>query len=441
MINYLLYFHAFVAFMNIVLVLFLWIIQKHKRYITLGFFWIAILFATFLQGIISQGQINILFGYGSVFLINLVLATFIADLIKFKITIIKYCFILLIFYLISLKLSTFSNCFELAAIPVCIGLIFPLGQVLRKTIFHYWFQLSFIERAIVFSATIYTFLFLGYPFVRFNPVFAILGFNFAFFALFAIAVFIQALILEQIDEEKKILKINEQNLRNITYFISHEVKNTLYAVSGTTKLLSQEKISFQIKKDALENIQNSCTRLNEFSKRFLLLENLSFQHYSVNLKPISIITCIQETINLYQKNLESKQIDFQFIHDLNTSCIVETDPEMLSILISNLLHNAIKFSDPHGIILLKVKLESKQIIIIIKDHGIGIAPEKVKLFQNQSDSFFTAKNSIENKSEINTGLGLMICKQILLYLKGTMAIESELTKGTCITIKIGLKIN
>ncbi|MDP3682642.1 MAG: ATP-binding protein, partial [Ignavibacteria bacterium] len=102
-------------------------------------------------------------------------------------------------------------------------------------------------------------------------------------------------------------------------------------------------------------------------------------------------------------------------------------------ILQNLLSNAIKFTKPGGDIqVLARQSEGEMIKIFIKDTGVGISKENlVKIFR--TDSTVTTKGT---ENEKGTGLGLLLCKEMIERHGGTISVESELEKGTTFSFTI-----
>jgi signal transduction histidine kinase len=104
--------------------------------------------------------------------------------------------------------------------------------------------------------------------------------------------------------------------------------------------------------------------------------------------------------------------------------LVVLDPLLLKHIITNLLSNAIKFSTTKTVVEIKTKWINGQLILSVKDHGIGIPPEyREHLFEQ----FYRASNAINIQG---TGLGLHLVNKYVTLMNGTVHYKSELEKGT-----------
>jgi len=110
--------------------------------------------------------------------------------------------------------------------------------------------------------------------------------------------------------------------------------------------------------------------------------------------------------------------------------MVNTDPDMLAVIIRNLVSNAIKFTYPEGEIKIQVSNEPTILSIKIVDNGIGMTAEQLKnLFKNYQSSRGT-------DNEKGTGIGLFTCKELTNKLKGNLKFISEPNKGTTVIVEL-----
>ena len=110
------------------------------------------------------------------------------------------------------------------------------------------------------------------------------------------------------------------------------------------------------------------------------------------------------------------------------------DEDMMSLVFRNLVNNAVKFTPENGTISIHTEddIEKGELIVEIKDTGVGIAAEKVKNLFNSVDNIST----LGTNNERGSGLGLMLCKEFVEMNKGRIWVESELGKGTTFYVTV-----
>lgn len=238
-------------------------------------------------------------------------------------------------------------------------------------------------------------------------------------------------------ERKKIeeaLKKSEADLResNATKdkfisVIAHDLKNPFNSILGFSELLLENIDEYNKAK------QHKClTHIFVTAKNtYALLENLLTWSFSkqglinVSLKKINLKEAIMESVRVVNSLALAKLITIKA--EIDENIYVNADKELLSIIIRNLLSNAIKFSINGDQIMISGHLNSHSIAeICVSDEGVGIEADKIsKLFRiDQSCS------TLGTKKEKGSGMGLILCKEFIEKLGGTIHVKSELNKGS-----------
>lgn len=207
--------------------------------------------------------------------------------------------------------------------------------------------------------------------------------------------------------------------------IAHDLKNPLSAFRSITQSLSED-IS-EIEKEDLQYFMNSLNR--SASSLFELLENLLYwaisQSGQLEFHPhtLSLHKQSEKAITVLQNNIQEKGLVVE--NKIAPNIEVFADSKMLDTIIRNLLTNAIKFTPSGGKISLDAHLEKNWICYSVRDTGIGIAAQwQATLFQINTE--VSNRNEIEGKG---TGLGLILCKELVERHCGKIWVESTLGEG------------
>jgi PAS domain S-box-containing protein len=151
-------------------------------------------------------------------------------------------------------------------------------------------------------------------------------------------------------------------------------------------------------------------------------------------KEFVINDLIHENINILQNAADGKKIKLNM--DFSENLNVYADPEMISIVIRNLIANAIKFTPVNGeIIIYGRKIENNRVEISVKDTGVGIKKDIIPLLLDEYNLFTTPGTEREKGS----GLGLSICVQFIKRNKGEFNIESIVGKGSVFKFTLPIK--
>ncbi len=229
-------------------------------------------------------------------------------------------------------------------------------------------------------------------------------------------------------------KLDELNATKDQLFsiVSHDLRSSVNALkTSNTKLTSSLESKNYDELDKLLH-QNSAIANGAYS----LLDNLlhwallQTQQLYFHKDSVHLFSIVQQIEYSYKPLLLEKTIAFE--NEVSKNCFIFVDLDSLKIILRNLLDNAIKFSPENSSIrFYSLDTPSEFHQFIIEDQGIGMRPETIA--ELLEDNELLAKKS--NSEIIGTGLGMQLCKQMIKKNGGTLAIESELNKGTKIILK------
>jgi PAS domain S-box-containing protein len=208
--------------------------------------------------------------------------------------------------------------------------------------------------------------------------------------------------------------------------ISHDLRGPFQGFLGATELLVSEIDSLSKKeiKDLGETLNSSLRKQLDLLNTLLDWARLQTGDFLINSEAISINYLINECLQPFELLALNKRI--KLINNVNDFISVNADKNMLSLIIRNLVSNAIKFTKENGYVRLSALKHDNLVEICVEDNGVGIAPEDIKkLFR--MDLYFSTDGTL---NESGTGLGLMLCKEIVDRYNGNIWVESELNKGS-----------
>ena len=228
-------------------------------------------------------------------------------------------------------------------------------------------------------------------------------------------------------------KEKELNLMQTKFMAlaSHEFKTPLSGIltsAGLIEKYNQIGASDKINKHSI-TIKNLVYQLNAILDDFLYLEGIESENYSFQLSRFTFCQVVKKIVDEAKPVLkEGQTID---VVPCKNPIEIFQDQKVVDIIIRNVLYNAIKYSNKGTKVELKMLVED-ELIVIIKDEGIGIPPEaKSHVFER----FYRAKNALPIQG---TGIGLNIVKRHIEKINGSIFIESEENIGTTVVLKIPL---
>jgi PAS domain S-box-containing protein len=209
---------------------------------------------------------------------------------------------------------------------------------------------------------------------------------------------------------------------------SHELKMPLSTIDSSLTFL---RSSLALKSEDLQrvnNIETQVSHMKSLLEDVLTVKKADEKKLQASYKPLDVIAFLNNLIEEVTSSFRnSHQVERRFSTD---SIIIESDEKLLRNIFLNLLSNAIKFSPGQKSVNLFVEQNGDQVVIEIADQGIGIA-------SNELSKVFQPFNRGSNASDIRgTGLGMSIVKRAVDAVGGTLSVQSELNKGTTMTVTL-----
>ncbi|NNE19068.1 MAG: PAS domain S-box protein [Myxococcales bacterium] len=224
-------------------------------------------------------------------------------------------------------------------------------------------------------------------------------------------------ILRDVSERKKIERMQSDFIATV----SHELRTPLTSIRGSLGLLAGGKMG-ELNEQASELItiaNNNSSRLVRLVNDILDLEKLESDRLEFQLTEVDLSKAVREAIENNRGLAGEKAVQVELTDEL-PELSVQTDPDRLAQVLTNLLSNATKFSPDGGVVDVSVVEHCGRARVAVRDRGTGIPGEfRSRIFQRfaQADNSDTRKNG-------GTGLGLSIAKAIVEGLGGTIGFEN-----------------
>ena len=214
--------------------------------------------------------------------------------------------------------------------------------------------------------------------------------------------------------------------------VSHELRTPLTAIKGWGETLKSNSQDSETMQKGLSVISDEAERLTGMVEELLDFSRLQSQSKTISFSKMDVFAEVQEAVFLLQTRAKEQGLTLRCVEQ-DSLPPIQGNRDRLRQVFVNLIDNAIKYSKENGSIYVNAAPLNDAVQIIVSDNGIGIA-EKDLPFVTQK--FYRADNTRHG-----SGIGLAVVKDIVTSHGGTLDIESELGKGTAVTVTLPITQN
>ncbi|TDS16098.1 sensor histidine kinase [Sphingobacterium paludis] len=238
---------------------------------------------------------------------------------------------------------------------------------------------------------------------------------------------------KKIEEQRDELKKMNADMQKIFSIIAHDIKSPLASLQGVIALFQEGFISPQITEESIKLVDRRVKQLDSTLENLLRWSSNNLGGLQTTKSHVYLAGAVQETCYFLEGLASGKAIDFAI--DIDRDTFVFADRDQLSMILRNLISNAIKFSYAGGTVTLQGRRSVDKVTLQVIDNGMGMNTENEKaLFRSlQRPSFGT-------EGERGSGVGLMLSYELIKQNAGTIAVKSIEGKGTIFSIVLPVGI-
>ena len=226
----------------------------------------------------------------------------------------------------------------------------------------------------------------------------------------------------------------EESRQEFVSNVSHELKTPITSMKVLAdSLLIQEDVAAEMYREFMTDMVKEIDREDKIINDLLNLVKLDKKAAALNIESINI----NQLLELLLKRIKpiAEQRDIEVVFESFREVIGEVDEVKLSLALSNLIENAVKYNNDGGSVHVSLNADHKFFYVKVQDDGIGI-PEEC---QTQVFERFYRVDKARSRETGGTGLGLAITRNAILMHKGAIKLHSVVGEGTTFTVRIPLK--
>ena len=240
-------------------------------------------------------------------------------------------------------------------------------------------------------------------------------------------------IVEAFNQLLKRMKTLDDSRQEFVANVSHELKTPITSVKVLAdSLLAQEDAPAELYREFMEDIVSEIDRENQIITDLLALVRLEKKVQNLNIVPLNI----NDLTELILKRLRpiARKRDVELVFESMRTVVAEVDEVKLTLIMTNLVENAIKYNKEHGWVKVELDADHQYFTFTVSDSGLGIPEDSLAHIYER---FYRVDKS-HSKDIGGTGLGLAITKSAVLLHRGSITVTSVEGEGSCFVVKIPL---
>lgn len=232
------------------------------------------------------------------------------------------------------------------------------------------------------------------------------------------------------------LTIRNQRRSLMRFFsiVSHDLRSPFNSLISVTKYVSENVDTFgpQELKEVMTSLYENATRTLKFAENLLTWARLQNQSLKPREEMVAVSDIARDVVGLLSAEAERKGIT---IENAVGDEAVWADRDMLHLVVRNLVSNAIKFTHSGGSVTIAGGSNGATTTVSVSDTGVGIPPEALGDIFNVHRKTLT----LGTEQEKGTGLGLVLCKEMVERSRGSISVESTSGSGTTFTVTLPIE--
>ena len=239
---------------------------------------------------------------------------------------------------------------------------------------------------------------------------------------------------EAVNTMTKRLEEVDQSRQEFVSNVSHELKTPLSSIKVLSEsLLLQENVPAEMYKEFLQDISSEIDRMTDIVNDLLALVRNDPNESKLNITDIDANKMLRDIVRRLSPLATDKEIDLSF--QATKDVVLKGDEVKLSLAISNLVDNGIKYTPQGGIVKVLLDADNKDCFITVQDSGIGISEEEQsKVFER-----FYRVDKTRDRETGGTGLGLAITHSVIMLHNGSVKIISGENEGATFIVRLPLE--
>lgn len=235
----------------------------------------------------------------------------------------------------------------------------------------------------------------------------------------------------KIEQQNKMLDHLNKEKTRLFSIVSHDLRSPLNSMTGILELLNDPGISPEEHEELKRDLLHISRSTSEMLRNLLSWSSAQIKGVSARFSAVRVNEVVQKVLEVQQLIADKKEVRIE--RDTGNDLLLTADPDMLELVLRNLLNNAIKFTPPGGRIRIFTGAEDSYGVVAVQDSGIGMSPE-----QQQQLFSLNARSTYGTNNESGIGLGLLLCREFTEAQQGQIRMENNENGGCTFYVSLPL---
>ncbi|WP_367271557.1 ATP-binding protein [uncultured Eubacterium sp.] len=235
------------------------------------------------------------------------------------------------------------------------------------------------------------------------------------------------------DEMLRRLQTLDESRQEFVSNVSHELKTPLTSMKVLAdSLMGQEDIPVELYREFMTDIGAEIDRENKIINDLLSLVKMDKSAGNINITSVQINELLERIMKRLRPIAQKQNVEL--VMESFRPVVAEVDEVKLTLALTNLIENAIKYNNPDGWVHVSLNADHQNFFVTVEDNGIGIPKES----QNRIFERFYRVDKSHSREIGGTGLGLAIARNAIIMHRGAIKVHSMEGEGTTFTVRIPL---
>ena len=245
-----------------------------------------------------------------------------------------------------------------------------------------------------------------------------------------------AILSDSFNNMARKLEREEKAREEFVSNVSHEIKTPLTAIKVLGEsILAQKDVPKDVYREFMEDIVSEVNRMTNLTNDLLALVKVDRREEGLVIAPFNLNRLVERILKRLSPLAEQKKL--ALLYDEKRKVDIEADEVKLTLAISNIIENGIKYTSMGGTVKVRVDADHQNSYVSIEDTGIGIPEDELDKIFNR----FYRVDKTRGRDTGGTGLGLAISRATVLLHKGSIKVESKKNEGSLFVLSIPLVYN